>query len=172
MDLNKATKAEVIELLKNNQLAYEQELKQKQEEIAAKDKKIQESQLKISHLQSSKIDASQYEKKIEELEKLKHDAFNNEHTVRNELRQKEHQYESELQQKEQKYQSVFKENESLKQYVDSLALLFDETVKIFRDQSQILHTFDRNNTYVENYLLDKINRFNTVDDKKEKEKEK
>jgi chromosome segregation ATPase len=172
MDLNKATKAEVIELLKNNQLAYEQELKQKQEEIAAKDKKIQESQLKISHLQSSKTDASQYEKKIEELEKLKHDAFNNEHTVRNELRQKEQQYESELHQKEQKYQTIAKENESLKQYVESLALLFDETVKIFRDQSQLLHTFDRNNTYVENYLLDKINRFNTVDNKKEKEKEK
>ena len=172
MDLNKATKAEVIELLKNNQLAYEQELKQKQEEIAAKDKKIQESQLKISHLQSSKTDASQYEKKIEELEKLKHDEFNNEHTVRNELRQKEQQYESELHQKEQKYQTIAKENESLKQYVESLALLFDETVKIFRDQSQLLHTFDRNNTYVENYLLDKINRFNTVDNKKEKEKEK
>jgi hypothetical protein len=180
MDLNKATKAEVIELLKNNQAAYEKELKEKQEEIAAKDKKIQESQLKISHLQSSKIDASQYEKKIEELEKLKHDAFNNEHTVRNELRQKEHQYESELQQKEQKYQSelhqkeqqyqtIAKENESLKQYVESLALLFDETVKIFRDQNQLLHTFDRNNTYVENYLLDKINKFNTID---EKEKEK
>jgi hypothetical protein len=164
MDLIKATKAEIIELLSQKEIEFQQVLSQKEEEILLKDKKIKDLQSK-----TPKTDTTEYEKRIEELEKLKHDAFNNEHTIRNELRQKEHQYQSELQQKEQQYQTIFKENISLKQYVESLALLFDETVKIFRDQSQLLHTFDRNNSYVENYLLDKINKFNTID---EKEKEK
>ena len=164
MDLMKATKAEIIELLSQKEIEFQQVLKEKEEEILLKDKKIKDLQF-----QAPKTDITEYEKRIEELEKLKHDAFNNEHTIRNELRQKEHQYQSELQQKEQQYQTIFKENISLKQYVESLALLFDETVKIFRDQSQLLHTFDRNNSYVENYLLDKINKFNTID---EKEKEK
>jgi hypothetical protein len=164
MDLIKATKAEIIELLSQKEIEFQQVLKEKEEEILLRDKKIKELQFK-----APKTDTTEYEKRIEELEKLKHDAFNNEHTIRNELRQKEHQYQSELQQKEQQYQTIFKENISLKQYVESLALLFDETVKIFRDQSQLLHTFDRNNSYVENYLLDKINKFNTID---EKEKEK
>jgi hypothetical protein len=164
MDLIKATKAEIIELLSQKEIEFQQVLKEKEEEILLKDKKIKDLQF-----QASKTDITEYEKRIEELEKLKHDAFNNEHTIRNELRQKEQKYQSELQQKEQQYQTIFKENISLKQYVESLALLFDETVKIFRDQSQLLHTFDRNNSYVENYLLDKINKFNTID---EKEKEK
>jgi hypothetical protein len=173
MDYSKLTKQELIESINQIQLLHNQQLTEKDQDIHSKIIEIKELSKKISQLENSRVDVNGYDKKIQDLEALKQQAFNNEHTVRTEMRQKDEKYKNDLQKKEEQIVLLNIENKNLKAYVDSIANLFDEVVKAFTDQNQLLHTFDRNVSYVENYLLSKISKFNNAgeDSKQENKKQ-
>lgn len=172
MDYSKLTKQELIESINQTQLLHNQQLTEKDQDIYSKTIEIKELNNKVSHLQNSKVDVSGYDKRIQDLEELKQQAFSNEHTLRTEVRQKEEKYKNDLLQKEEQIVLLNIENKQLKAYVDSIAILFDEIVKAFTDQNQLLHTFDRNVSYVENYLLSKISKFNNAGEESKQENKK